>query len=141
MTAERPKDWSKWLPLAEWWYNTTYHSSIHSTPYAIVYGQPAPTHLPYLAGDSKVEAVDRSLQAREAAVKMLKFYLQRAQNRMKQQADKKRSDRHFQPGDLVYVKLQPYRQTTVASRQCLKLSARFFGPDRKSTRLNSSHRP
>ena len=78
MTAERPKDWSKWLPLAEWWYNTSYHTAINSTPYAIVYGQAAPTHLPYLAGDSKVEVVDRSLQTREVAIKMLKFYLQRA---------------------------------------------------------------
>ena len=128
MTVERPKDWSRWLPLVEWWYNTTYHTATHSTPYAIVYGQPAPNHLPYLAGQSNVEAVDRSLQAREAAVKMLKFYLQRAQNRMKQQADKHRSDRQFSVGDLVYVKLQPYRQTTIATRKCLKLSAKFFGP-------------
>ena len=128
MTAERPKDWSKWLPLAEWWYNTSYHTSINSTPYAIVYGQAAPTHLPYLAGDSKVEVVDRSLQTREAAIKMLKFYLQRAQNRMKQYADKKRSDRQFAVGDMVYVKLQPYRQSSIANRRCLKLSVRFFGP-------------
>ena len=128
MTVERPKDWSNWLPLAEWWYNTNFHSAIQSTPYTIVYGQPAPTHLPYLAGTSKVEAVDRTLQAREAAVKMLKFYLQWAQNRIKQQADKKHTDRQFNVGDLVYVKLQPYRQTTVANKRCLKLSAKFFGP-------------
>ena len=128
MTAEWPKDWSKWLPLAEWWFNTNYHTSTHSTPYAIVYGQSAPTHLPYLAGGSRVEVVNRTLQAREAAIKMLKFYLQRAQNRMRQQADKKRTDRQFIVGDLVYVKLQPYRQTSVANRKCLKLSARFFGP-------------
>ena len=83
ITAERPKDWSNWLPLAEWWYYTNHHISTHSTLYAIVYGQPAPTHLPYLAGASKVEVVDRTLQAREAAFKMLKFYLQRAQTRMK----------------------------------------------------------
>ena len=77
---------------------------------------------------AKVEAVDRTLQTREAAIKLLKFYLQRAQNRMKQQADKKRSDRQFLVGDFVYLKLQPYRQTTVANRKCLKLSAHFFGP-------------
>ena len=70
-----------------------------------MYGQSVPTHLPYLAGDSKVEAVDKTLQARETAIKMLKFYLQRAQNRMKQQVDRKRSNRKFIVGDLVYMKL------------------------------------
>ena len=128
MTSERPKDWVNWLPLAEWWYNTSHHSAINTTPYTVVYGQPPPIHLSYLAGDSKVEAVDRSLQVREAAIKMVKFYLNRAQNRMKQQADKRRSDRSFECGDFVYVKLQPYRQTTVVHRKCLKLSAKFFGP-------------
>ena len=78
MIAERPKDWSKWLPLAEWWYNTNYQTSTHSTPYTIMYGQSALTHLPYLASGSKVEVVDRTLQAKEIAIKMLKFYLQQA---------------------------------------------------------------
>ena len=116
------------MPLTEWWYNTTYHTSTHTTPYEIVYGQPPPHHLPYLAGESKVVAVDKSMQAREAALKMVKFYLVRAQNRMKQQADRGRSDRQFAPGELVYVKLQPYRQSTVVNRKYLKLSAKFFGP-------------
>ena len=75
MTGECPREWSQWLPLAEWWYNTSYHSAIHTTPYEAVYRQPHPVHLPYLAGESLVATVDRSLQAREVAIKMLKFYL------------------------------------------------------------------
>lgn len=135
MTSERPRDWVNWLPLAEWWYNTSYHTAIQTTPYAVVYGQAPPTHLPYLPGASQVEAVDRSLRTREAALKLVKFHLHRAQNRMKQQADKRRSDRNFEVGEWVYVKLQPYRQTTVVNRSCLKLSARYFGPYQILTKI------
>lgn len=31
-------------------------------------------------------------------------------------------------GDLAYVKLQPYRQTSLVLRQSLKLSAKYYGP-------------
>ena len=47
---------------------------------------------------------------------------------MKHQADKKRTDGMFKVGDLVYVKLQPYRQQFVARRTSQKLAAKFFGP-------------
>ena len=62
MIGERPRDWSKWLLLVEWWYNTTHYSAINTTPYEAVYGQPAFVHLPYLLGDFKVKVVNRSLQ-------------------------------------------------------------------------------
>ena len=116
MTGEKPKEWVLWLPLAEWWYNSNWHSSAGVTPFEAVYGQSPSIHIPYLAGDSKVEAVDRSLRAREECIQMLKYHLERSQRRMKHQADKKRVDRAFEIGNLVYLKLQPYRQHTVAVR-------------------------
>ncbi|KAG8473465.1 hypothetical protein CXB51_035759 [Gossypium anomalum] len=82
----------------EWWYNSSFHSSIQLTPYKALYGQSPPQHMPYLAGASSVAVVDRSLQAREAARKLLQFHLKRAKNRMKQFADKHRSERSFQLG-------------------------------------------
>ncbi|GJU07031.1 putative mitochondrial protein [Tanacetum coccineum] len=77
MTGEQPKKWFEWLTLAELWYNTNFHTSINTIPFEVVYGQTPPIHVPYLAGLSKIDAVDRTILAREEAIKMLKFHLQR----------------------------------------------------------------
>ncbi|GJX34061.1 retrotransposable element Tf2 [Tanacetum coccineum] len=128
MTGERPKEWVKWVSLAEYWYNTNYHSSAHTTPFEIVYGQPPNLHLPYIAGTSSLEEVDRTMQAREQAVAMLQFHLKRSQNRIKSMADKHRSDRNFEVGMKVYLKLQPYRQSTVRQGTHHKFAAKYYGP-------------
>ncbi|KAG2553190.1 hypothetical protein PVAP13_9KG516052 [Panicum virgatum] len=47
---------------------------------------------------------------------------------MKQQADKKRTERSFAVGDQVYLKLQPYVQSSLAPRANQKLAYKFFGP-------------
>jgi ribosomal protein L21E len=48
--------------------------------------------------------------------------LQRVQQRQKHQVDKNRTERQFQVGQQVFVKLQPYVQTSVAQRLHQKLS-------------------
>nr|GEZ30457.1 retrotransposable element Tf2 [Tanacetum cinerariifolium] len=69
MCFGKPSDWARWLPLAEYWYTTSFHTAIKCIPFEIVYGQKPPLYLPYLPGESKVEALDRSLQAREETIK------------------------------------------------------------------------
>ncbi|GKV48666.1 hypothetical protein SLEP1_g55467 [Rubroshorea leprosula] len=69
MTGDRPTEWSKWLPLAEWWYNTNFHTATQISPFEVLYGFPPPLHIVYVPGDSDVAAVDQSLQAREAMLK------------------------------------------------------------------------
>ncbi|GJV39839.1 retrotransposon-related protein [Tanacetum coccineum] len=62
-----------------------------------------PAHVTYTAGDSVNDSVDRSLMVREAAIQLLKFHLQRAQDRMKTMTDKKRTEEALaKVGEVAY---------------------------------------
>jgi ribosomal protein L21E len=75
-----------------------------------------------------VPDLDYWLRERETMTALLRQHLLRAQDRMKKQADKHRQERSFEVGDLVYLKLQPYVQTSLAPRSSQKLAFKFFGP-------------
>jgi hypothetical protein len=50
-----------------------------------------------------------------------------AQNRMKKQADQGRSERQFEEGDNVFLRLQPYKQNSLKVEHCQKLAPKFYG--------------
>jgi hypothetical protein len=101
--SEKKNQWAQWLPLVEWWYNTSYHTATRVTLFEVVYGQKPPSVLSYLPGASKVQAIDLTLTTREAILRTLKENLVMAQNHMKQQADQGRSEHHFAEGDQVFL--------------------------------------
>ncbi|MCI28900.1 Ty3/gypsy retrotransposon protein, partial [Trifolium medium] len=80
------------------------------TPFEIVYGRLPPVLTRWLQGETKVEAVQRDLVDRDEAIRQLKAQLMRAQEKMKSQDDKKRTDRSFMVGKWVFVKLSAHRQ-------------------------------
>jgi hypothetical protein len=126
--SENQNQWAQWLPLAEWWYNTSYHTTTRMTPFEVVYGQNPPSVLSYLPGVSKVQVVDQNIIVREAIIRTLKDNLVMDQNRMKKQADQGRSERHFSEGDQVFLRLQPYKKTSIKVNHCEKLVPKFYGP-------------
>jgi hypothetical protein len=126
MVQENPKQWRTWLPLAEFWYNSTFHTALGCSPFKAMYGhEPNLGALPAVEADSPVAGV---LQDRALQIETIKQHLTTAQNRMKIYADSKRSERVFQVGDKVLLKLQPYAQKTVVNRPYPKLAYKYFGP-------------
>lgn len=60
-------------------------------------------------------------------LQQLKQELALAQNRMKQVADKKRSDREFELGDKVYLRLRKPHLKAITQRSVSKLAPKYFG--------------
>ena len=116
------------LPLAEFWYNTSYHFALGRSPFEASYGHP-PRHFGISnLHSASVPELDEWLKERDLLTQLIQQHLSRAQQHMKSQADKGHSERHFDVGTLVYLKLQPYIQTSVAARSNQKLAFRFYGP-------------
>ncbi|KAJ3699288.1 hypothetical protein LUZ61_002993 [Rhynchospora tenuis] len=128
MVFDQQKKWLKWLPLAEYWYNTSFQQSIGMTPFQALYGY-QPTLLPL--GDvirSSNQAVNGMMRDRQQVLSQLKENLVKAQARMKKNADLHRCERHFAVGDWVYLRIHPYKQQSLTGGGSAKLNSKYFGP-------------
>jgi hypothetical protein len=98
------------------------------TPFQALDGRVPPYLTKYEPQSNDPPALQAELIERGRILQQLKSNLERAQQYMKKQADKHRRDISYQVGDFVLVKLQPYRQQSVALRKNQKLGTRYFGP-------------
>jgi hypothetical protein len=75
-----------------------------------------------------VSNLDSWLQECQVMQALVKQHLHRATLRMKHQEDKHQSEREFIVGDLVFLKLQPYVESSLAPSANQKLAFKYFGP-------------
>ena len=109
---KKKSQWVDWLPLAKWWYNTSFHSSSKISPFLALYGYHPPSITSSLKVSPRVQVVEDHL-LHQQVLSGLKENLAMAQNRMKQQADQHHSERNFEVGDWVFLRLQPYKQISM----------------------------
>ena len=91
--------------MAEYWYNTSWHTSLGRSPFEVLYGH-SPHHFGLTALDACTSPdVTSWLSERAVMTELVNQHLHRAQLRMKKQANKNKSERTFSVGDSVFVKL------------------------------------
>ena len=109
----KKKAWIKWLHLGEFCYNTTFHMSIGMYPLQEIYGYDASNLIEHVCGHSRAPMSKDWTEESQEILKALKDNLQFSQNQQKKYANQHRVERHFQVNELVYLRLQPYKQTTI----------------------------
>lgn len=80
ITGDRPRAWVDWLPWVEYCYNTSFHSTLRTTPFQVVYGGPPLALAPYQPGITSTKTVDEMLQERDILLVEVCDRLLQAQN-------------------------------------------------------------
>lgn len=93
MTFTKLKKWKALLAHAEWWYNTTFHTSLGMSPYQALYGTKPPMLAEALLPGSLLEGARNTQEAKHAILETVKSNLAKAQARMKYFADQHRQER------------------------------------------------
>ena len=125
---DNPRHWRRWIAMAEFWYNSSFHTALGCSPFKALYRtEPNYGAMPNITIADTSPILDTALEY-QAQTELLCAQLLRAQQRMKSYADKSRTERHFEVGDQVLLKLQPYAQQSVVNRPYPKLSYKYFGP-------------
>jgi hypothetical protein len=73
--------------------------------------------------------VEDHIEHEQQVLQLLKDNLNMAHNRMKQQTDQHHSERSFEVGDWVLLRLQPYKHISLKqAKKDNKLSPKYYSP-------------
>nr|GFC61537.1 putative reverse transcriptase domain, ribonuclease H-like domain, aspartic peptidase domain protein [Tanacetum cinerariifolium] len=101
------KGWDKHLPLVEFSYNNSYHTSIKAAPFEALYGRKCRSPICWAeVGDRHLTSPEIIHEITEKIVQ-IKSRIQAARGRQKSYADVRRKPLEFQVGDKVMLKVSP----------------------------------
>ncbi|MCQ7285346.1 hypothetical protein NP026_23605, partial [Salmonella enterica] len=120
-------NWDSHLPLIEFSYNNSYHSSIKAAPFEALYGRKCRTPVCWAEiGESQLSGPE-IVQETTDKITQIKERLKTARDRQKSYADNRRKPLEFQIGDKVLLKVSPWKGVVRFGKKG-KLSPRYVGP-------------
>ncbi|MCO5607579.1 hypothetical protein L7F22_061776 [Adiantum nelumboides] len=105
--SEHKETWEHYLPLVEYAYNNTVHTSAGKAPFEIVEGgKKVP---PILQTKDKIFEADKYVQNTDEAYTKIKLALEKTQSKQKKAADRHRRELIFSLGDWVLLRFEKAR--------------------------------
>ncbi|GJY34481.1 putative reverse transcriptase domain-containing protein [Tanacetum coccineum] len=119
--------WDVHLPLVEFSYNNSYHSSVRCAPFEALYGRKCRSPIMWAeVGEGQLIGPELVQETTEK-ISQIKDRLKVARDRQKSYADKRRKPLEFSVGDYVLLKVSPWKHVVRFSKKG-KLAPRFVGP-------------
>ncbi|GJY73328.1 putative reverse transcriptase domain-containing protein [Tanacetum coccineum] len=121
------KGWDRHLPLVEFYYNNSYHTSIKAAPFKALYGCKCRSPIYWAkVGDAQLTGPEIVHETTEKIIQ-IKKRIQAARDRQKSYADRRRKPLDFQVGDKVMLKVSPWKGVIRFDKQG-KLNPLYIGP-------------
>ncbi|GKA44609.1 putative reverse transcriptase domain-containing protein [Tanacetum coccineum] len=119
--------WDVHLPLVEFSYNNSYHSSVRCAPFEALYGRKCRSPIMWAeVGEGQLIGPELVQETTEK-ISQIKDRLKAARDRQKSYADKRRKPLEFSVGDYVLLKVSPWKGVVRFGKK-RKLAPRFVGP-------------
>ncbi|WMV22932.1 hypothetical protein MTR67_016317 [Solanum verrucosum] len=119
--------WDQHLPLAEFAYNNSYHSSIRMAPFEALYGRRCRSPIGWF-DSAEVDSLGTDILREDMErVRVIQSRLLTAQSRQKSYADRRVRPLEFMVGDRVWLRVSPMKGVMRFGKKG-KLSPRFIGP-------------
>ncbi|KAI3704110.1 hypothetical protein L1987_74323 [Smallanthus sonchifolius] len=119
--------WESHLPLVEFSYNNSYHTSIKAALFEALYGRKCRSPIRWAnVGDSQLTGPELVLETSEKIVQ-IRNRMAAARDRQKFYADKRRKPLEFQVGDMVLLTVSPWKGVIRFGKRG-KLNPRYVGP-------------
>ncbi|GJZ35122.1 putative reverse transcriptase domain-containing protein [Tanacetum coccineum] len=119
--------WDIHLPLVEFSYNNSYHSSVRCVPFEALYGRKCRSPIMWAEVREGQLIGPDLVQETTEKISQIKDRLKAAHDCQKSYADKRRKSLEFSVGDYVLLKVSPWKGVVHCGKKG-KLASRFFRP-------------